>query len=72
MEEIDDEESAEDSQEEEGGSQDESQESQDEQVRSPGELLIFHRHFVLQSQEEQESPRPGDNKARRRRARKAD
>ena len=47
MEEIDDEESAEDSQEEEGGSQDESQESQDEQVRSLGELLIFSSSLCI-------------------------
>jgi len=51
-----DEESQEDSQDEEGGSQDESQESQDE----------------MSQEEAEESPRPADNKARRRRARKAD
>merc|ERR1719278_641707 len=58
VEELDDEDdgSQVDSQDDEAGSQDESQDSQDDRSQ----------------EEEQESPRPGDNKTRRRRARKAD
>merc|ERR1719219_2240655 len=60
VEELDDEAgSQEDSQDEDAGSQDESQDSQDERSQE-------------EEEEEEESPRPGDNKARRRRARKAD
>merc|ERR1719266_2363151 len=64
VEELDDEDgSQDDSQEEDAGSQDESQDSQDERSQEEEEE---------EEEKEQESPRSGDNKARRRRARKAD
>ena len=76
MEELDDEDdgSQVDSQDEDAGSQAESQDSQDERVRPLRVETPASTVFILfQSQEEeQESPRAGDNKARRRRARKAD
>ena len=77
MEELDDEDdgSQVDSQDEDAGSQAESQDSQDERVRpirakTPASTVDIS--FQSQEEEEQESPRAGDNKARRRRARKAD
>ena len=78
MEELDDEDdgSQVDSQDDEAGSQDDSQDSQDDRVRSDRPAphrSVSKADIVFQSQEEeQESPRPGDNKTRRRRARKAD
>ena len=75
VEELDDEDdgSQVDSQDEDAGSQAESQDSQDERVRPLRVKTPPSTVFTsFQSQEEQESPRAGDNKARRRRARKAD